>query len=237
MSEPLVFVPGFMSDGRVFVDQMPHLSRSRAVQIAPLLGETLDEMVETVLSSAPAKFAIVGHDLGASIATEVLRRAPDRVTRIALICASAQAEPPNAAAAREPRMVKAKAGRLGEALLEEMPSTTLSESPHRIAIRDHWIDMALEMGLDAYLSQSKIIQRRPDMQNVLRRARLPSLVIGGAANTLCPPRRQEFIAQLMPRAEFVLLKNAGHLPMFEAPSALTKALEQWLTIEAPLVLR
>ncbi|RPE71005.1 pimeloyl-ACP methyl ester carboxylesterase [Pacificibacter maritimus] len=237
MNEPVVLIPGFMSDGRVFVDQIPALSRNRSVQVAPLLGETLEDIAEFVLAHAPPKFAVAGHDLGATVATEILRRAPSRVTRLALICASAQGETPTAAAAREPRLVRAKAGRLGEVLLEELPSTTLAESPHRNAIRDHWIDMALEIGTEAYLRQTKIMQRRPDFQNVLRRARLPCMVIGGAANTLVPPRRQEFMAELMARADYVLLHGAGHLPMLEAPNALTKALLDWLDIEAPLLLR
>ncbi|SEK67547.1 alpha/beta fold hydrolase [Pacificibacter marinus] len=237
MNEAVVLLPGFMADGRVFVDQIPALSQDRAVHVAPLLGATLEDMAMAVLANAPPRFAIVGHDLGATVATEILRRAPDRVTRLALICASAQGETPIASAAREPRMVRAKAGRFGEVLMEELPSTTLADSPHRNAIRDHWVDMALEAGLETYLRQSRIIQRRPDMQNVLRRARLPCIVIGGAANTLAPPRRQEFIAELMPCAEYVLLKGAGHLPMFETPSALTRALQSWLKTEAPFVLR
>jgi pimeloyl-ACP methyl ester carboxylesterase len=237
MNEAVVLVPGFMSDGRVFVDQIPALSRNRSVQVAPLLGGSLEEMADGILAQAPPKFAIAGHDLGATVATEVLRRAPGRVTRLALICASAQGETPTAAAAREPRLVRAKAGRLGEVLMEEMPSTTLAETVHRNAIRDHWIDMALEMGVDTYLRQSKVMQRRPDMQNTLRRARLPCMVIGGAANTLVPPRRQEFMAELMARAQYVLLHGAGHLPMLETPNALTNALLDWLDIEAPLLLR
>ncbi|SFI52522.1 alpha/beta fold hydrolase [Celeribacter neptunius] len=237
MTESLVLLPGFLADGRVFADQITDLSRESAVMVAPLLGESLVEMADRVLAQAPPKFALAGHDLGASVATEMLRRAPGRVTRIALISGSAQAEPPNLAAAREPRMIKAKTGRYGEVLLEELPSTTLYDGPHRGAIRDHWIDMAMEAGLETYLAQSRILQRRPDHQNVLRRARIPGLVIGGKADTIAPPRRQDFIAQLMPRAELVLIEKAGHLPMLEAPATVSRALQAWLRAEAPFVLR
>ncbi|AJE48248.1 alpha/beta fold hydrolase [Celeribacter indicus] len=237
MTDCLVLLPGFLADGRVYLDQVADLSRKTAVTVAPLLGESLAEMADHVLAQAPERFALAGHDLGASVATEILRRAPGRVSRIALICGSAQPEPPNVAAAREPRMVKARTGRFGEALLEELPTTTLHDSPHRRAIRDHWIDMALEAGVETYLTQSRILQRRPDHQNVLRRARLPALVIGGAADTISPPRRQDFIAQLMPRAEFRLIEKAGHLPMLEAPRSVSRALADWLAADAPFVLR
>lgn len=236
MSEPLVMVPGFLADGRVFADQISGLSRDRAVMVAPLEGDSVSQMAESILAIAPPTFAIAGHDLGASVAAEVLHRAPDRVNRIALICANAQSEPPNAAAAREPRMVKARTGRLGEVLLEDLPIGALAETEHRNAIRDHWIDMALEAGVETYLHQSRVVQRRPDQQNVLRRARLPALVVGGKEDTICPPRRQDFIAQLMPRADLHIIENAGHLPMLEAHDELTEILGNWLEATAPLVL-
>ncbi|MCA0045164.1 alpha/beta fold hydrolase [Celeribacter litoreus] len=226
--ESVVLLPGFLADGRVFADQVSDLSRDHAVMVAPLKGATLTDMADHVLSVAPAKFAVVGHDLGASVATEILKRAPGRVTRIALISGTAQPETPASAAIREPRMIKAKTGRLGEVLMEELPSTALHESPYRNAIRDHWIDMALEAGLETYLNQSRILQRRPDHQNVLRRARIPGLVIGGAKDSLCPPRRQEFIAELMPRCELRVIEKAGHLPMLEAPQSVSAALKAWL---------
>nr|WP_321508448.1 alpha/beta hydrolase [uncultured Celeribacter sp.] len=237
MTESLVLIPGFLADARVFTDQITDLSRSHAVMAAPLQGDTLTDMADAILAVAPPKFALAGHDLGAALAAEILRRAPGRVGRLALICGSAQPEPPNMAAAREPRMIKAKTGRFGEILLEELPSTALAESPYRNAIRDHWVDMAMEAGPDIYLAQSRIMQRRPDQQNVLRRARIPTLVIGGEADTICPPRRQEFIAQLMPRAELLVIKRAGHLPMLEAPQTVSRALRAWLEADAPYVLR
>ncbi|GAA3870100.1 alpha/beta fold hydrolase [Celeribacter arenosi] len=236
MSDALVFLPGFMADGRVFTDQIADLSADRAVMAMPLQGGDLDAMATAVLAGAPPRFALAGHDLGATVATEVFRRAPDRVTGLALICASAQAEPPPAAAAREPRMIKARTGRLGEALIEDMPTSALFAGPNRNAIRDYWIDIALAKGVDAYLAQSRLMQRRPDVQSILRRARVPALIIGGAADTICPPRRQDFIAQLMPRAQVMVIEKAGHLPMLEAPMSVSRALRNWLDTTSTLVL-
>ena len=236
MTEAVVLLPGFMADGRVFVDQVADLSRAHAVQVAPLIGDTLEAMAESVLAHAPPKFALAGHDLGGAVAIEIMQRAPERVTRLALICAAAQGEAPSAAAAREPRLVRAKAGRLKDVLEEDLPQTSLADSDYRDAIRGHWLEMAVQMGVDTYLQQSRVIQRRPDFQQVLRRARLPCMMIGGAANKIVPPRRQEFMAELMPNARFTCIQGAGHLPMIEAPRALTRALQTWLEMEelAPL---
>ncbi|WP_417248052.1 alpha/beta fold hydrolase [Celeribacter sp.] len=236
MSEALVLLPGFLADGRVYADVIAGLSRKRAVMVAPLVGTSVAQMAEQVLAYAPPRFALGGHDLGAAVASEILSRAPERVSRIALICANAQAEMPQVAAAREPRMVKVRAGRMGDVLFEDMPTGALAEGPLRNQIRDYWIDMALEAGPETYLNHCRAVQRRPDFQGTLRRAKIPALVIGGRYDTLCPLRRQEFIAELMPRAELHVIENAGHLPMLEAPETVSRVIGDWLDVSAPLVL-
>ncbi|SLN50154.1 Pimeloyl-[acyl-carrier protein] methyl ester esterase [Aquimixticola soesokkakensis] len=236
-SEPVLLLSGFMADARLWMGQVPDLSRTRMVSVAPMVGDTLEEISTGILDNAPARFALVGHDLGAAVATDILRRAPERVTRIALICGNAQGETPVGAAAREPRMVAVKTGRFGDVLRQELNASHLHDGPHRSEILSMWYEMALEVGPDAYLRLSRIAQRRPDAQAVLRRARLPALIVAGASDTINPVRRAEFIAQLMPYAELVVIEGAGHLPMWEAPKSLTRALVDWLDTPAPLVLR
>ena len=53
-----------------------------------------------MLTSAPAKFALAGLSMGGIVAMEVYRRAPERVTRIALMSTNPMAELPDRAAAR-----------------------------------------------------------------------------------------------------------------------------------------
>jgi pimeloyl-ACP methyl ester carboxylesterase len=60
-------------------------------------------------------------------------------------------------------------------------------------------------------------------------------VIAGAHDTITPPRRQEFTAELMPNGRFLRIEGAGHLPTLEAPEELTDVLEAFL--DEPLMLR
>ena len=78
ISEPLLFLPGFMCDARLFWHQILAFSVERPVMVIPLLGDTIEEMAEAVLAAAPARFALVGHWLGGLVAMEMLRRAPER---------------------------------------------------------------------------------------------------------------------------------------------------------------
>ncbi len=61
-------------------------------------GERIEEIASDILMSCPQKFALAGLSMGGIIAMEILRRAPERVTRIALMDTNAQAETPQTSA-------------------------------------------------------------------------------------------------------------------------------------------
>ena len=235
MAEPLVLLNGYLTDARLFGPQLTELSMERTIVLAPLLGDTVETMAQGALESLPPHFALAGHSLGGIVAMEMLRRAPERITRIALMDTNAQAETPNVAAAREPRIVAAKAGRLGEVLREELKQDHLAIGPDRDEIFALWMQMALDQGPEAYVRQNRAMQKRPDQQGTLRRARAPALVICGDEDSLTPLRRHEFIATLMPRAELMTIEGAGHLPMLERANKVTQALRDWM--DRPLLLR
>lgn len=229
MTEPLVLLPGFMTDARIWGAQIEALSGERTL-LLPTFGqvETVDDMADAVLACAPPRFALAGPGLGGMVAMAILARAPERVTRIALLATSCLAEPPQAAAARDQRIARVKAGRLAEAMRDEVPADALAEGPMRDAVADFLVEMAMGLGRDRYLRQSQAMLRRPDRQRILRQTRLPALVLGGAEDRIHLPRRHEFMAELMPRGELCIVDGAGHAPTLERPDAVTAALRVWL---------
>ena len=236
MHEPVVLIPGLMADARLFLPQLVGLGALRAMQVVLVTqAETVEAMSAQVLANAPAKFALVGQGLGGDVALDVVRREPDRVTRVALIATDPLAEPPKAAAAREARIVAARSGRLAEAMLEEIPPDALADTPWRDEVLALVRDMALGLGEGVFLRQSRALQRRPDQQKTMRRVRIPALILAGAQDRLVPVRRQEFTAGLMPFATMQRIDDAGHLPTLEQPEAVTAALEAFLN--GPMLLR
>lgn len=236
MNEPLVLIPGLMADARLFLPQMVALGAARQMQVClPARGETVEQMSEAMVLGLPERFALLGHGLGGDVALDLVRRVPDRVTRIILMATDPLAEPPATAAAREARMVAARAGRLAQAMREEIPEGALADTPWRTDVLALVADMALGLGEGVFLRQSKALQRRPDMQKTMRKVRLPALVLAGAADTLVPLRRQEFTAQLMPYGALQVIPEAGHLASLEQPEAVSAAVEAFLN--GPMMLR
>ena len=104
--EPLVLLPGMMCDARLFGPQIAELSADMAVMVAPVTqGERIEEIASGLLDLLPKRFALAGLSMGGIVAMELLRRAPDRISRIALMDTNPLAETPVIAANRGPRIV------------------------------------------------------------------------------------------------------------------------------------
>ncbi len=225
-----------MCDARLFGPQIAELSADTCVMVAPITqGERIEEIASNLLDQLPARFALAGLSMGGIVAMELLRRAPDRVTRLALMDTNPLAETPQAAAMREPQIVGVRAGRLAEVMRDEMKPNYLAPSLHRGEVLDLVMDMALALGPEVFVRQSRALQRRRDQQGTLRKIKVPTLVMCGAHDALCPVKRHEFMAELIPYAELRVLPDAGHLPTLESPDETTAALRAWMA--QPLVLR
>jgi pimeloyl-ACP methyl ester carboxylesterase len=236
MREPLVFIPGLMADARLFLPQMVRLGADHPCQIAlATKGDTVEQMSEALLPGLPERFVLIGHGLGGDVALDLVRRIPERVTRLVLIATDPLAEAPQVAGQREMRMVAARAGRLAEAMREEVPPAALADTAWRSEVLALVQDMAMGLGEGVYLRQSRALQRRPDQQKTMRRIKLPALILAGELDTLIPLRRQEFTANLMPFGKLHVIANAGHLLTLEEPEAVSKALEDFLS--GPVLLR
>lgn len=236
MPEPLVFLPGLMCDARLFLPQMVILGERWSCQvILPNQGDTVEEMSQFVLDQAPLKFALIGFGLGGVVALDVLRRDAERVTRVALISTPPLSETPQMAVTRDERIVAARAGRLVQAMEDEVPQDALAATEWRGDVQAVLYDMAMSLGEGVYLRQSRAMQRRPDQQKTMRRTKIPALVMAGEADILLPVKRQEFTAGLMPYGKLRVIPDAGHIPPLEQPDLVAEVIETFL--KDPVLLR
>ncbi len=229
MNEPLVLLPGMMCDARLFGPQIAELSSEGAVTIAPITqGERIEEIASNLLSDLPERFALAGLSMGGIVAMEILRRAPDRVSRIALMDTNPLAETPQSSAAYEPMIVGARAGRLEDVLGGFMRPEYLAPGPQRADILALVLEMGLYLGPETFVRQARALQRRRDQQSTLRRCKVPALVLCGEHDGLTPVKRHTFMAELIANAQLEIIEAAGHLPTLENPAATTAALRRWL---------
>jgi len=228
MQDPLVFLPGMMCDARVFVPQVTAFSPHVGVMVAPVTGgDRIEEIASRLLDGLPRRFALVGLSMGGVVAMEILRRAPDRVSRLALLNSNSLAETPQSAGDYEPMIIKLRSGGLEEAVDMVIPSDSLAPGAGRGDVQALLKDMAIHIGSKNVIRQIRAMQRRRDYQAVLRRCQVPALVMGGVYDRLAPVKRHELLADLIPNARLCVLDGAGHLPVLEQPDEVIAQLFEW----------
>lgn len=229
MTLPVVLLPGMMCDARLFAPQIAVLSQGRAVQVAPLVDhDTTAALAARVLADAPPRFALAGLSMGGIVAMEIMHQAPGRVEKLALLDTNPLAERPEVAARRQGQIDRALAGDLALVMREDMKPNYLADGPGRAAILDLCLTMATDLGPRVFARQSRALRDRPDRTEALRRVAVPTLVLHGAEDRLCPPERHRLMADLIPGAVLHPVMGAAHLPTLEQPDVVTVALLRWL---------
>ncbi|MBY4893531.1 alpha/beta hydrolase [Rhodobacteraceae bacterium N5(2021)] len=206
-------------------------------QLSALGGEVLNfgrhedmigDMASRVLHDAPDRFALVGLSMGGIVAMEMIRQAPQRIDRVALLDTNPLPEADAVKTRRASQIAQVRAGRLAEVIRDEMKPNYLGDTPARQALLDLCMDMALSLGPEIFVNQSVALRDRIDQTGTLRGYDRPALVLCGREDQLCPVARHELMHGLLPNSTLTIIDGAGHLPTLERPVETTAALRRWL---------
>jgi pimeloyl-ACP methyl ester carboxylesterase len=228
-SLPTVLVPGLNCSARLYSDQIPPLWQFGPVMVADhRRDDSMAAIARRVLAAAPPRFALGGLSMGGSIAFEILRQAPDRVAKLALLDTGAGAELPERTAQRRPLIQLAEQGRFGEITEDQFPLLVYRKRHGDAALKAIVRAMNEETGPEAYCRQQQAIIDRPDSRPGLAAIACPTLVLVGDDDQLTPPVLAREMAAGIPGARLVVVPECGHLSTLERPQAVTAALVDWM---------
>lgn len=224
----LLLLPGLWCDRTIWTNQLRTLA-----DLAPVVADygdtaTLDDMAGRALAAAPPRFALAGHSMGARVALEVLRQAPERVERLALLDTGIH---PVRTGEAELRHAQRDLGReLGiEALIDAwLLPMLLPEHRDIPAIVDPLRAMCRRGGLAMFEAQIAALLSRPDPGDLLQGIAVPTLIGVGRQDQWSPVAQHREIAAAIPGSEITIFESSGHMAPFEAPDAVTAALRRWL---------
>jgi pimeloyl-ACP methyl ester carboxylesterase len=230
----IVLVPGLMCDAAVWQEQAAALAAIGDVMIADHGdSNTLGGMAERILAAAPDRFALAGHSMGGRVALEVLARAPQRVTRLALLDTGYEPLAAGATGERE---------RAGRMRLLELARTQgmrlMAEDWARGMVHpDRLVDAPLMQSIHAMIARSspqrfecqiEALLGRPDRTALLSGIDIPALVLCGHDDAWSPLARHEDMARRIRGSRLVDIPDCGHMSTMEQPDAVGRALLQWL---------
>ena len=232
MTEPLptVLVPGLLLTAGLYQDQIPALWRFGPVTVADhTRDDDMPAVARRILATAPPRFALAALSMGGYIAFEILRQAPGRVDRLALLDTSARPDTPEQTERRRTLIALARGGRLDEVLDLLMPSWLHPERADDEKLRRVVWEMAAGSGPEVFVRQQTAIIGRPDSRPDLPGIRCPTLVLVGDGDQLTPPDLATEIAAGIPGARLLVVPGAGHLSTLERPGEVSRALTDWLS--------
>ncbi len=227
---PLVLLPGTLCDARLWAHQTQYLTDIAAPSVGDLTrDDSITAMAQRALDAAPARFVLAGLSLGAIVAFEIMRQAPERVIALALLNTNPAAPDDHQVAVWREEIQLATSGRFAEFVEDRWIPTLLGASGGRGAfLRNVIHGMAYTVGPEGYARQLSAQIGRPDSWSSFAAIACPAIVIGGRQDTLCPPALQQAIAAAIPNARLAIVENCGHLSARERPEAVTALLRQWL---------
>jgi pimeloyl-ACP methyl ester carboxylesterase len=229
----LVLLPGLVCDETVWAHAREALGARAPVSIAEYgLLDRLGVMAEHVLASAPPQFALAGHSMGGRVALEVMRRAPERVTAIALLDTAVRPLADGEAGEREAaerHALLAIARERGMAAMAERwvqgmvwpPRLSDAELVRSV------VEMFARKSPAVFAAQIRALLARPDATPLLGGIRCPALVLCGAEDSWSTAAGHREIAAAIPGSRLVLVPECGHMCTLERPQAVTRALLDW----------
>ena len=226
---PIVLVPGLNCSARLYAEQIPALWRFGPVQVADhTRDDSMEAIAAGILAQAPPRFALVGLSMGGYIALTMVRQAPARVHKLALLDTSARPETPEQSERRKPQIALAQGGHFAEVPPLQFPVFVHRNRQHDEALRARVRTMAEETGAEAFLRQQKAIMTRPDMRPLLASIACPTLVLVGDGDELTPPPLSEEVAAGIAGSRLVVIADCGHLSTMERPEAVNRELVEWM---------
>lgn len=229
MAETLVLIPGLACTARLFEPQIAALSKERSVVAADhTQDDSISEIAKRLLREAPDRFALAGLSMGGYVAMEVMRQAPERVERLALLDTSARPDTPEASQDRKRLIALAEAGRFEEIHSALWPRLVHPDHLADRALQDIMLGMMRETGTEAYIRQQRAIMARPDSRSSLSGIEIPTLVLVGEGDAITPPEIAREMAEMIEWASLVVIPEAGHMSTLEQPERVMQALQLWL---------
>lgn len=229
-SLPIVFIPGATSDDTVWDQEKDYFAnKTTAVSVNLTNFQSVEDMSDHVLQAAPEEFIVCGTSMGGYVALDILKKAKHRVKKIVFCNTSARADTPERARQRKADIDAGEEAYIRNRQDENHYRAFLSEKSFRnkpLIGRLH--DISMRVGFGCFERHQKACSRRPDSLSFLSQIDIPTLIIGGAEDTVTPPELQIEMHEAIAGSSLKILPDVGHIAHMESADALTAEIEKFL---------
>lgn len=225
---PFLLVPGLNCDGRIYAPATTVLWPHGPVTVANHVdGDGLQGIAANILRDAPPRFALAGFSMGGYLSFEILRQAPARVVRLALIDTNPYADTPESAEIRRRRIEQTRAGKFGLVTEQSFAGLVHPDNAGDSGLYSIHRAMAEAVGPEGYVRHQQAIIDRPDCRSMLGSIGVPTLVVVGEADAISPVSAAREMSQAIARSILAIVPRAGHMAPLENSIVVNRALAEW----------
>ena len=215
----LPFFQSFSRKFRIYVPTHPGFARSGGFEQIADIEDMAFHYIDMLDALGLDQVCLGGVSLGGWLAAEIAVRWPERVKKLWI------ADAPGLRVEGTPlgdlfRLMQNRE-KLRELLFFDPKGPMAS-----LVIRDNPDDQMMLYAFQAMSVLARMIWQRPydpKLAGRLRRIACPTLLLWGDHDMLVPPAYGEAYQKAIPGAELKLIKNCGHLPMFEKEAEFVDA--------------
>ncbi|CAM2735640.1 lipolytic protein [Legionella steigerwaltii] len=220
----LIFLPGVLSDQRVWSYQTNHLQDLARCQTIPLVsGNTAEDLAQEILNHIEGDFFLAGHSMGGWLALELARRVPERILKLCLLNTSAQ---PDSKEKHQKRITMIK--KVEQGSFQEVAAALTDYYVFDERVKKQVHSMFLSVGQQTFITQQKILLAREECLSILPALTMPTLVIHARQDKNFSLATHEELSNKIPNAKLAIIEDSGHMSPMEAPQAVTALLRFWL---------
>jgi pimeloyl-ACP methyl ester carboxylesterase len=228
----VVLLPGLLCDASVWSAQVAALKPHANVTVADFSQlDRLEDMARSALVLRPGPLVVIGHSMGARVALEMMRAAPERIARLALLDTGIHPVREGEEANRQILVDLAFNGGMGALADRWLPPMVHEARVHDRSLMEPLKATVMRATPEQHHRQIRALLNRPDPRAVLPTIRCPVLVMVGRQDRWSPPAQHQEIAALIPNAELVVIEDSGHMSTVEQPDRVSRALLRWLGFE------
>lgn len=228
----IVLLPGLLCDASIWSAQIEVLKPHADVLVADFSQQdSIEAMARSALALTEGPVTAIGHSMGARVAMEMVRIAPERIDRLVLIDTGVHPRREGEEATRQVLVDLAFSEGM-KALAERwLPPMVHEGRVDDRALMEPLKAMVMRATPEQHRHQIRALLNRPDARRHLADIACPTLVMVGRQDRWSPLAQHEEMAALIPKAELVVIEESGHMSLVEQPEQVSRALLRWLRFD------
>ncbi|CZL29414.1 alpha/beta fold hydrolase [Legionella pneumophila] len=228
MNKDIVLIPGALATPKLWHQQEAFFQESKQFHYVDVLNsDSITEMANRFVSSAPKKFTLIGFSMGGYVALELYRHIPDKIEKLILINSAAKLVSEKGQLERERSLDLMDKGKFDFLIKLIFKNSIYNKEKHNVLLPLAQ-EMAQEVGVENYKNQLNAILNKPDHSPLLSLIECPTLLIASKQDNVMPVERSEHMAKNIKRSELIYVEQCGHMAMLEQPDKINQIMAGWL---------